>query len=400
MISEREVFITGAGTVSALGRGVGAAAGALRSCRSGISLPDVFRTAHRELPVGEVKIDNADLRGLLAKHLPVPRVATRAALLGMLALDEALANAGLSPDDCRHVVLVSATAVGGMDETEKYYPGPVRHEDNLIRFHDCGAVTDVMAERYGGFAMRTTVSTACSASLNAIIFGCDLIRSGRAGIVVAGGTECLTEYHLNGFNSLRILDTDRCRPFDRSRNGLNLGEGAGFVVLESRSSVLRRNAVPVAAVAGYANRCDSYHQTASSPSGEGAFLCMKAALDGASLSPGSISYINAHGTGTPNNDLSEGRAVERVFGSAVPPISSTKAFTGHTTAASGAIESVFSLIAMAEGFLPVSLGFSERMDELSFDPVTDGRASAPLERVMVNAFGFGGNDSCIIYENL
>ena len=127
---------------------------------------------------------------------------------------------------------------------------------------------------------------------------------------------------------------------------------------------------------------------------------MEAALDDASVLPSEIDYINAHGTGTPNNDLSEGIAIERVFGKEVPPVSSTKAFTGHTTAASGAIESVISLIAMKERFLPVSLGFSDRMDELSFEPLTDSRVSRELHRVMVNAFGFGGNDSCVIYENV
>lgn len=395
---QRDVFVTGMGAVSAIGNGTEAFSEALRSCRSGISCPKVLDTVHSALPVGEVGLGNDALKALLEKRMPVPDFSTRAALLGMLALDEALESASLCKDDCRKMVLVSSTAVGGMDETEKYYPFPGSVEENLIDRHDCGAMTDAIAARYGGFSMQATVSTACSAALNAIIFGCNLIKSGRADIVVAGGAECLSKYHLNGFNSLRILDSRRCRPFDKDRAGLNLGEGAGFLVLESLSSARSRNVSAIASVAGYANRCDAYHQTASSDSGEGAYLCMSSALEYAGLAPSDISYVNAHGTGTPNNDLSEGRAIERVFGACVPPVSSTKAFTGHTTAASGAIESIISLIAMRERFYPVSLGFSEKIDELSFVPVTDSRACGELRRIMVNAFGFGGNDSCVIYE--
>ena len=381
---QRDVFVTGMGAVSAIGNGTEAFSEALRSCRSGISCPKVLDTVHSALPVGEVGLGNDALKALLEKRMPVPDFSTRAALLGMLALDEALESASLCKDDCRKMVLVSSTAVGGME--------------NLIDRHDCGAMTDAIAARYGGFSMQATVSTACSAALNAIIFGCNLIKSGRADIVVAGGAECLSKYHLNGFNSLRILDSRRCRPFDKDRAGLNLGEGAGFLVLESLSSARSRNVSAIASVAGYANRCDAYHQTASSDSGEGAYLCMSSALEYAGLAPSDISYVNAHGTGTPNNDLSEGRAIERVFGACVPRVSSTKAFTGHTTAASGAIESIISLIAMRERFYPVSLGFSEKIDELSFVPVTNSHVSGELRRVMVNAFGFGGNDSCIIYE--
>ena len=396
----RDVLITGMGAVTAIGTGVASVSESLRSCRSGIALPSILKTVHASLPVAEVKYTDDELKSMLDGTLPVPELSTRACLLGMLALDEALQSASLEKRDPGDIVFVSATAVGGMDLTELYYDCPEAGKQGFIVGHDCGATTDTIAARYGGFAMSTTVSTACSAALNAIIFGCSLIKSGRASIVVAGGTECLTKYHLNGFNSLRILDSRRCRPFDRGREGLNLGEGAGFLVLESPSSASRRNVRAIASVAGCANRCDAYHQTASSPSGEGARLCMEAALEDAGLLPADIDYVNAHGTGTPNNDLSEGIALERVFGASVPPVSSTKAFTGHTTAASGAIESIISLIAMKERFLPVSLGFSKKMEELSFEPVREGMACKRLDRVMVNAFGFGGNDSCVIYENI
>lgn len=392
-----EVYVTGFGVVSAAGIGVGATAGSLVSGRSGVSFPRFLDTVHRDIPVGEVGMSNSEIARLLGMDLSVS-FATRASLLGMLAMDEALEMASLKSADKSHIFLVSATTVGGMDETEHFYPDGREKTSKGILYHDCGTATDVMASRYGRFAMQTTISTACSAALNAILCGCRLIRSGRADIVVAGGTECLSRYHLNGFNSLMILDRERCRPFDRNRAGLNLGEGAGYLVLESGKSASRRGVRKYAAVTGYANRCDCYHQTASSPEGNGAFLVMSDALASASLKPGDIDYINAHGTGTVNNDLSEGRAVERLFGN-VPDISSTKAFTGHTTSASGGVESVISLIAMQERFRPVSLGFSEKMDELSFAPVCDMKRGLSLNRVMVNAFGFGGNDTCVIFED-
>ena len=192
-----------------------------------------------------------------------------------------------------------------------------------------------------------------------------------------------------------ILDTERCKPFDNNRRGLNLGEGAAFVVIESEQHAASRGATILTEIAGYGNACDAFHQTASSPDGEGAFLAMTKALAAAEMVPGDIDYINAHGTGTPNNDQSESMAIRRVFGENVPPVSSTKSFTGHTTSAAGAIETVISLMALNGQFLPENLGWSTPMDEGGIIPVTETR-SASLSNVMCNSFGFGGNDSSLI----
>ena len=179
-----------------------------------------------------------------------------------------------------------------------------------------------------------TLSTACSSATNAIITGANMLRCGLADIVVVGGAECLSLFHLNGFNALMILDHQPCRPFDRDRAGLNLGEGAAYLVMETAASAQQRGLKPKFVLSGYANTCDAFHQTASSPEGEGAYLAMTAALKTAGLKPEDIQYINAHGTGTPNNDESESKAILRVFGEHYPPVSSTKSFTGHTTSAS------------------------------------------------------------------
>jgi len=238
--------------------------------------------------------------------------------------------------------------------------------------------------------------------------------------VVAGGAECLTKFHLNGFNSLFILDKMPCRPFDASRAGLNLGEGAAYIVMclpparserggeKSHNSNLHKidniaQSLPFAegwegaVLSGYANACDAFHQTASSPDGEGAFLAMKNALENAALRPADIDYINAHGTGTQNNDLSEGRAIERLFGTEIPPVSSTKSFTGHTTSAAGGVEAVISILALHNNFIPPNLNFKNQMEELSFAPVQAGQTKV-LRHVLSNSFGFGGNDTALVFS--
>ena len=199
---------------------------------------------------------------------------------------------------------------------------------------------------------------------------------------------------MNGFNSLMILSRELCSPFDKDRTGLNLGEGAGFLVLETEESAIARKARPVAVLSGFGNACDAYHQTASSPEGEGAFLAMGKALSMAGLRPSDIGYINAHGTGTPNNDASESHAIRRVFGEDVPPVSSTKCFTGHTTSASGSIEAVFCVLALNHSFIPAQTGWKTQDPECITPYV--GKGTVKLEHVMCNAFGFGGNDTSLI----
>ena len=275
-------------------------------------------------------------------------------------------------------------------------------KDEYIAMHDCGACTEFIAEEYAGkFDLTTTISTACSSAANAVILGANLILSGVVDMAVVGGTECLSKFHLNGFNTLMILDRQPCRPFDAERQGLNLGEGAAYLVLETSDTARERNVKPLCKISGYGNACDAFHQTATSPNGEGAFLAMSKALAASGLKPNDIDYINAHGTGRTNNDLSEGTALERVFGAGkVPPVSSTKCYTGHTTSASGGIESVISILALLHNFCPVNLNFKERIEGLSFSPVTEAESEKELHNVLSNSFGFGGNDSSLIFSKI
>ena len=405
-----EIVITGTGVVSALGCGKAENLAALLAGRSGIAPVRYLQTALKDFPVGEVPLSDAEL----AARTGAPAEWPRTALMSILALQEALQEADALPNafartgsrsdaggnaTASKTILISGTTVGGMDRTEKTFPAYSPH-------HGCGAVTDLAALFVGGFDDATTLSTACSSAANAFIYGANLLRAGRCRRVVVGGSESLTDYHLHGFNSLMILDREPCRPFDASRAGLNLGEGAAYLVLETAEEAQRRGVKPLARLAGFGNACDAFHQTASSENGEGAFLAMQKALRMAGLSAEDIDYVNAHGTGTPNNDASESAALRRIFGVKMPPVSSTKAFTGHTTSASGSIEAVFCLLALQEGFIPPQLHL-HTPDPACIIPCHTAasscqaeRSEAPLRHILSNAFGFGGNDTSLIFSRL
>ena len=388
------IVITGAGIVSAIGIGKTETLEALRDKRTGIAALRYLKTDHHEFPVGEVKLSDDEMKQRLGI---TSEPTTRTALMGMIAMDEALAQAGLQ-DSGDAVAFVNGTTVGGMDKSEQYYLDYLENDsrNDYIRTHDCGATTELIARRYGQlFSMCTSISTACSSAANAIILGANLIRSGQTQIAVVGGSECITKFHLNGFNSLMILDHEQCRPFDDTRAGLNLGEGASYLVIETLTSARQRGATILAELSGYGNACDAFHQTASSDDGEGAFLAMQKALRMAGLQPEDIDYVNAHGTGTPNNDVSESQALKRLFGEQMPQVSSTKGMTGHTTSASGSVETTICLLALQHQIVPANYGWSKPMAD-GITPVTDTTPLRPLEHIMCNSFGFGGNDSSII----
>ena len=391
------VAVTGLGIVCAIGNDAAGVLSSLQAERTGIGPMRYLQSTHKELPVGEVKLSNEEMKRTLG--LDESTIVSRTVLMGAIAIRQALEQAQC-PMKGKRIAVISGTTVGGMDITEQYFMR-MKEDDALLPLlekHDCGSSTREMADLAGlKDAEICTVSTACSSAVNAIILGTEMLQNDEADIVIAGGTEALSRIHLNGFNSLMILDKEPCRPFDKNRAGLNLGEGAAFVVLAPFG--LPQGAI---FIRGYANRCDAFHQTASSENGEGAYLAMSEALRMAGLSPKDIQYINAHGTGTPNNDASESAAIRRVFGEAVPPISSTKGFTGHTTSASGSIETVISILTLQNNFIPTNLGWKEQ-DEECITPlvneelrIKNEELSPSLENVLCNSFGFGGNDSAVI----
>lgn len=396
------IAITGEGIVSAIGLNKQEVLQALQEGRTGIGEMKYLQSIHHELPVGEVDLSNEQMKKML--RIPSEQMMSRTSLLGMLAIDQALKDAYVDVASLRarkadgkplRIVLVSGTTVGGMDITELCFDQLEKQKSvEFLQHHDCGNSTRLMADHFGIFDEVATLSTACSSAANAIMLGARLLKAGEADLVVAGGTEALSRFHLNGFNSLMILDHEPCRPFDTTRAGLNLGEGAAFLVLESEEMAQQRKITPHAYLTGYGNACDAFHQTASSENGEGAYLAMTEALAMAHLSAKDIQYVNAHGTGTPNNDQSESVSLKRVFGDEMPMVSSTKSFTGHTTSASGSIETVICILAMQHHFVPANLGWKNPMENGILP--TMGAQNLDLENVLCNSFGFGGNDSSLV----
>lgn len=390
-----QIAISGVGIVSSLGIGADATLDAIARSTSGLAPAARFLATRHRVPVGEVPHSNETLSALLG--LAPQACPSRTALLGMVAAREALLDAGDGTG--LRTGLVSATSVGGMDRTEEFYADYLRDPSHGrlrdVVMHDCSASTRAIARYCAIDGLATTVSTACSSAANAILTGARLIRHRIADRIVVGGTDALSRFTLGGFRSLMILDEQPCRPFDASRAGLNLGEGAGYLVLQ-RADTLRRE--PYGYLTGSANANDAHHQTASSADGEGAYLAMSGALAAARIAPEQVDYINAHGTGTPNNDLTEGRAIRRLFGDRVPPFSSTKGFTGHTLAAAGGIEAVLCALALRDGLVYPNLRFEQPISEHGLVPERQLQSGRPIRHVLSNSFGFGGNCTSLLFS--
>lgn len=395
----RQVAITGMGIISSIGNNVEENFVSLKNGRHGISDIEMFETRHAgALKAGEIKWSN---EGLMQKlGITEDKNVTRTALLGMIAAREAVENAGIEDINAYRTGLISSTSVGGMDVTEKYF---YTYEDfpekqKFINAHDAGNSSLAIAGYLGLEGMVSTISTACSSAANAIMMGAKLIKNGILDRVIVGGTDSLSKFTLNGFNTLMILTDSYNTPFDQNRKGLNLGEASAFLILESDEVVERENKKVLGYLSGYGNANDAHHQTASSENGQGAYLAMQQALKISGLAKEDIDYINVHGTATPNNDLSEGVAMIRIFGeNGVPEFSSTKAFTGHTLAAAAGVEAVFSILAMQNDLIFPNLNFTTKMEEFDLIPVTLLKEKT-IRHVLSNSFGFGGNCSTLIFS--
>jgi 3-oxoacyl-[acyl-carrier-protein] synthase I len=396
-----QVFVAGTGIISAIGNNVAACLYALQNEQAGMGQMLQLKSAHNQrLPVAEVKMNNVEL----ARLAGLPNTKSRTALLSLVAAKEALTTANIENFKNLRTGFISATSVGGMDKTENFFTeflannskGKLRDVVN----HECGSVTELVADALGIKDYITTISTACSSSANAIFLGARLIRNNIVDVVVAGGTDSMTRFTLNGFNTLMIVDEQFCQPFDENRRGLNLGEGAGYVVLVSEKIAATLKNKPNIVLSGYCNTNDAYHQTASSPDGIGSYLAMSGALKKAGLKPEDIDYINLHGTGTQNNDIAEGTAIKRLFGPHYPKMSSTKTFTGHTLGACGGIEAAFSILTLQHGIIFPNLRLQTPMVDLPFVPERELVKNVEVKHVLSNSFGFGGNCSSLIFSKI
>lgn len=389
------IYVTGYGVISSIGENVEESLLSLRSEKTGIRQGQ--KTYTERFKVGEIRWSNDEL----ADRFALTQHASRTALLGMIAAKEAFRDHVLRADV--KTGLISGTSVGGMDVSEIAYKDFLNGETDdltVYRNHPSGTTSEQIAKELGIDGYVNTISTACSSAANSIMLGARMLLNGQLDRVVVGGTDGLSQFTISGFRSLMIFDDEWCRPFDETRKGLNLGEGAGFLVLETEETIQKTGKKPLAVLSGWSNASDAYHQTASSPEGLGATLSMKGALAIAGLKPEDIDYINAHGTATPNNDLSESHGIKNVFGTAVPPFSSTKAYTGHTLAASGGIEAVFGILALNNGSLLPNLNFSQAIEETGLIPVKNYSEGNDVKHILSNSFGFGGNNSTIILSKI
>jgi 3-oxoacyl-(acyl-carrier-protein) synthase len=383
----RGVAITGLGIVSGLGLGPAAHLEALRAGRSGLQPLSLFSLAGLPaLPVGEV-----------SEALVRARHPSRSIALALLAARQATAGQELSGNG----LIAVGTTTGGILESEEHYlryrGQEGRTDRELLRYHPAGAIADVLAAELELVGERHTFSTACSSSANAIGYGAARVQQGAPWALV-GGADSLCRMTYAGFYALKLLSPEPCRPFDRARRGLSLGEGAAFLLLEDEGRARSRGAAILGNLDGWGSSADAYHMTAPHPEGQGAVAAMTAALWDAGVEASDVDYVNAHGTATPANDKAEGVALEALFKTPGPLVSSTKGATGHTLGAAGAIEAVFCVLALGAAFAPPTTGLIEPDPGLSLRHVTPGGVDAPLEVVLSNSFGFGGNNAALLFR--
>lgn len=392
------IFVTGIGIVSALGKNAYENHLALKEGKCGITSLELFTTRYSQiLPFAEIKIDNQSLK----EKLKIDDAGvTRTSLLAMHAFNEAIENSGLTPTQLASsdTALIGATTVGGMCLTNELF-----HDANsttegspYLSSYDFGSVNIFLQQKYNIGGIVNTINTACSSSANAIMYGARLIKNGLAKRVIVGGADSLAKFTINGFNSLMILAPNHCKPFDNERNGLNLGEGAAFLVLESEDNLEGKKVY--AELTGYCNANDAFHPSSLSDDGIGPFLAMQGALDSAHLNANQIDYINAHGTGTENNDEVESKAMIRLFNN-VPAFSSTKSNIGHTLGAAGSIEAVYSIFSLIHQEVYPSLNFSTPIVSTGLIPVPSYK-KMNVNHVLSNSFGFGGNCTSLIFSKV
>jgi 3-oxoacyl-[acyl-carrier-protein] synthase-1 len=268
--------------------------------------------------------------------------------------------------------------------------------NEFIESQDWGFSTEIIAKELSITGYQTTINTACSSAANAIMTGARMIKHGLLDRVLVGGTDALSKVMLNGFHALMIVDPEISKAFDNERKGLNLGEGAAFLVLESEKVSNTKNRI--CEISGYGNSNEAFHLTAMSQDGEGAAMAMNNAIVESGLHPADIDYLNAHGTGTLNSDLSEALGIQKVFGNHSVKFSSTKAFTGHTLGSSGALEAVFSILSIQNKLVFPNLNFSQKMNEVDLTPVTQLEKATQIKHVLSNSLGFGGNNTSLLFS--
>ncbi len=402
-MKRRRAAVTGLGIITAIGQDIPSFWENLIKGACGIETVNLFDASHyRSRKAAEVKGFDP-LLFFSARDL---QRMSRCDQLGLKAAAEAILDSGLDwrIEDRERIGIFVGGGAGGILSAERYRKEMLRkgwrrvRPSLLLPFATC-AITDAIAQKYGFLGPRATIATACSSSATAIGYALSSIRLGEVEVAIAGGSESLSEVTFGGFNALRSLDEDRCRPFDLNRKGLSLGEGAAFLVVEEAEHAVRRGAKVYAEILGYGLTGDGHHMTAPDPDGDGALRAMKEALRDSGISPGDVHYINAHGTATPVNDLAETKAIKNLFGerAAKIPVSAIKSMVGHCLGAAGAVEAVATILSVREDRIPPTINYQTPDPECDLDYVPNQSRTAAVEIALSNSFAFGGNNTALVF---
>ena len=393
-MADRFPVITGVGIVAAPGSNLSEVWQAVANGACGLKPLSLFQSPrYGQVPVGEIRFD--------LTQLGAPLRGSRSDKLGWLAARDALIDAKLNVSDYADRAGVSlGCSVGGSFDSEQFLINLMKRgimRPRPTRFHECVSAIETIADHFGLYGPSMGVATACSSGALAIAAAAEMIQTGEADVMLAGGTDSLSRTTWSGFHSLLLVDSQGCRPFDATRAGMSFGEGAAVLILENEETARKRGATIIARLTGWGTSCDAHHATQPHPDGAGALAAMKASLHRADLPASAINYVNAHGTGTRDNDIAEAKALKNLFGEQVPPFSSTKRIFGHALAASGALEAVVCIEALRRQQLPPNPGYFQADPAIGLEPVTKLRP-ASLTHVMSNSFGFGGNNGTLIFS--
>lgn len=395
----KRVAITGMGIFCSIGKNVDEFLESLREGRSGIGPITLFDTSKYPSKIGAEIRDYQPKEFFPKKEL---KRLSRTDQFALIAAEEAVRNSVIGAYAPEEVGVCLGAGAGGMYEAEAYHRDVLlqgKSKPSLLVPFIPSFATNRVAERFRFSGPVATITTACSSSATSIGYGADLIRNGRAKALLCGGSDALSELTFGGFNSLRAMDPHPCKPFDKKRAGMSLGEGAALLVLEELDGALNRGAKIYAECLGYAIGGEGYHITAPEPSGMMEARIMEEALRESGITPSEVDYINAHGTGTPLNDKVETLSIKRVFGERAYsiPVSSIKSMVGHCLGSAGAIEAVASILSILHGFIPPTVNHQEGDVDCDLDYVPGEFRKREVGVVLSNSFAFGGNCATLVF---
>jgi 3-oxoacyl-[acyl-carrier-protein] synthase II len=398
-MESKRVVITGMGVFCSIGKNMEEFLRSLREGRTGIGPITLFDTSKYPSKIGaEIRDYRPD--GFFKKR-NLKRL-SRTDQFALIAAEEAVKDSGINAYASEVVGICLGAGAGGMFEAESYHREVLlkgKSKPSLLVPFIPSFTTNRVAERFRFSGPVATITTACSSSATSIGYGADLIRNGKAKAVLCGGSDALSELTFGGFNSLRATDPSPCKPFDKKRAGMSLGEGAAILVLEGLDEAMKRGTRIYAEFLGYGIGGEAYHITAPEPAGAAEARIMEKALEESGIKPSEVDYINAHGTGTPLNDKVETLSIKKVFGERAYsiPVSSIKSMVGHCLGSAGAIEAVASILSIIHGFVPPTVNHREGDDDCDLDYVPGKSREVKVKVVLSNSFAFGGNCTTLIF---